>query len=497
MMLMKLNKNLELIWKQRYGDKHDDMAVKARQTHDGGYIFVGYTSFPADTNRKIIVAKTDNYGALQWHETLAGAYGLGEAFDVQQTSDGAYIVAGYATQPTGDEDMYFSKLSSSGAVQWCRNLGDEIKDERAYSILETETGYLIAGTVYPGDFGEQDGILLSIDNRGKWSGYSETIGGACMDRAYQVVRTANDNFVVAAMTKSFGSSKVDASWIAYNKHGRSIQNGKIAGTFLEGGSPLTATPDSGFACVMTTISREPASAIIKKIGYGESQRQYTNVLYPYSQAFTCVNDLESIGFTADVDQYWQIEQGEEAMVAVTPGGYLNIASTHTPTFHASRDTGVVLLEWNAKLPDKRWIRWRHNNKIFVSLCNEFGEKLYTLRWMPNSEQDRYCSPDLILYRGEILKDFAIVAAGWSHRPTPIGANADWVKFQMALHQDGRITVGYDAGDGDGMVVYIDEDDNSSRDFSKLEFMYKTGRAYRGNYKALIDDIYVRVFPSEN
>ena len=81
---------------------------------------------------------------IQWQKSLGGT--LDDfAFNVQQTNDGGYIVAGYSASNDGDvsgnhggEDYWLVKLTSIGEIEWQKSLGGSGFDY-AYSFQQTNT----------------------------------------------------------------------------------------------------------------------------------------------------------------------------------------------------------------------------------------------------------------------------------------------------------------------------------------------------------------------
>ena len=72
--------------------------------------------------------------AIQWQKTLGGSsddYG----FNIQQTADEGYIVAGvtYSTDSDvtanqGEADYWIVKMSATGTIQWQKTLGGSAED---------------------------------------------------------------------------------------------------------------------------------------------------------------------------------------------------------------------------------------------------------------------------------------------------------------------------------------------------------------------------------
>lgn len=58
-----------------------------------------------------------------WARTYGGI-NVDDAYAIQQTADGGYVVAGYTeSYGAGDEDLWLLKLGTDGAVQWEKTYG--------------------------------------------------------------------------------------------------------------------------------------------------------------------------------------------------------------------------------------------------------------------------------------------------------------------------------------------------------------------------------------
>ena len=113
-----------MVWQRSLGGSGWDSAESIRQTSDGGYIVAGWT---ASTDGDVSgnhggtdawVVKLDGAGNPVWQRCLGGSW-EDDAYSIQQTSDGGFIVAG-GTESTdgdvsgnhGDSDVWVVKLPS-------------------------------------------------------------------------------------------------------------------------------------------------------------------------------------------------------------------------------------------------------------------------------------------------------------------------------------------------------------------------------------------------
>jgi len=151
-------------WYQIFGGTDDDYGTSVQQTTDGGYIITGGAdSYPPD----VYLIKTDANGIEQWNQTFGGvSTDVGRS--VQQTTDGGYIITGYTWSfGNGSADVYLIKTDANGIEQWNQTFGG-VSTDGGYSVQQTtDGGYIIAG--YAESFGngdDEDVYLIKTDGDG-------------------------------------------------------------------------------------------------------------------------------------------------------------------------------------------------------------------------------------------------------------------------------------------------------------------------------------------
>ena len=162
-----------------------------RPTADGGAIFAGNAQFgcPATGQTSCgTIVKVDSNGNVQWANDLqfatSSTYGpLTWPLDLQQTTDGGYVVAGYAFAPASSYNPFVVKLSSTGQIQWQHIFVDPSSQySAAYAVRQTaDGGYVVAGEVYYNQI-----LVFKLDSTGAlvWQhvyaigtdSYAETLG---------------------------------------------------------------------------------------------------------------------------------------------------------------------------------------------------------------------------------------------------------------------------------------------------------------------------------
>lgn len=170
-----------------------EYANSITQTSNGGYITAGFIGTYFDCGycgpNQGYVIKLDSNGNAEWNKT----YGY-EAFDIQQTTDGGYIVAGRGS-------FYILKLDPNGSVEWDETYGGS-GYSAAYSIQQTSDGGYIAAGVR-----DYDGYIVKIDSQGNVQ-WDKTFGGSYGDYAYAVQQTTDGGYIVGGATNIGG-------WKAY------------------------------------------------------------------------------------------------------------------------------------------------------------------------------------------------------------------------------------------------------------------------------------------
>lgn len=183
-----------------------------KQTSDGGYI-VACSSFIAGVSENYRIIKLDNLGGIEWQKSLGGT-NHEIAYDIQQTTDGGYIVAGSSDSNDGNvsgnhglNDCWIVKLNSSGTTVWQKSLGGTANDA-AYSIAQTaDGGFIVAGNTYSndgdvsGNHGDFDLWTVKLDASGSVV-WQACLGGSNTETAYSVTQATDGGFVVAGRTNS-------------------------------------------------------------------------------------------------------------------------------------------------------------------------------------------------------------------------------------------------------------------------------------------------------
>jgi hypothetical protein len=129
-MAFSLNINSQTIppsiqWQKSIGGSTDDYPNSIIQTSDGGYIVAGCSNSNNgdvtgnNVNYNYWVVKLDTSGNIQWQKSFSGSND-DEAYSIQETSNGGFIIAGGSSSINGDVlgnhvgwDYWIVKLNST------------------------------------------------------------------------------------------------------------------------------------------------------------------------------------------------------------------------------------------------------------------------------------------------------------------------------------------------------------------------------------------------
>ena len=129
-LLLKLNTSGGIVWGKTIGGSTWDNAYSVIQASDTSYVVAGETASFGSGASDVLVAKVTIGGGIQWAKAF-GWSGYEAAYEVQQTSDGGYILAGYTSSfDVSREDALVLKLNSTGGLQWAKTYGS-VSDEKA------------------------------------------------------------------------------------------------------------------------------------------------------------------------------------------------------------------------------------------------------------------------------------------------------------------------------------------------------------------------------
>lgn len=257
-------------WVKNLGGTNEDFGYSVETTSDGGYLIGGETE-DAWLLREGFVAKVSRDGGVQWTKHLGGI-SEDRIQSVKQTSDEAYICAGYTYSSDlpghhGYYDAWLVKFDTNRVIQWQKCFGGSY-DDAFYSIQQTTDGGFIAtgytestnGNV-SGQHGWRDAWVVKTDAQGNLQ-WQRCFGGRDYDEARQLIQTADGGYAFAGLAYStdgdFATNHGDVDgWVV-----KLSTNGVVQWQRLMGGSSsdeflsMQETADGGLIAAGLSYSND-------------------------------------------------------------------------------------------------------------------------------------------------------------------------------------------------------------------------------------------------
>src|SRR2546427_1683125 len=312
-----------------------------RSTADGGAIFAGNAQFgcPATGQTSCgTIVKVDSNGNVHWANDLqfatSSTYGpLTWPLDLQQTTDGGYVVAGYAFAPASSYNPFVVKLSSTGQIQWQHIFVDPSSQySAAYAVRQTaDGGYVVAGEIYYNQI-----LVFKLDSTGTlvWQ-HVYAIGTDSY--AETLALTSDGGFILGGLVSVSPATSYSSSVLLLKLD--STGNPQFAKTYAPSGSisdlaitGVQQTSDGGYAFsgyyFQNTVYDERAW-LVKTDFTGKVQWDRTygaDVQYSYRKFYSFQQTSDG-GFIA-AGSTNQFSGGESSPLPVKTDSHRNISSFH-------------------------------------------------------------------------------------------------------------------------------------------------------------------------
>ena len=245
-------------WEMTYGGTGYDSSESVQQTLDGGYISAGLTSSYGAGTQDVYLVKTDASGTLMWEKTFGGVAG-DQAWSVQQTSDGGFIIGGETFSFGSNAQVYLIKTDAGGSLLWEQNYGG-IGYDLGFCVRQTiDGGFIITGETNSFGAGSKDAYLIKTDASGSMV-WSKTYGGSGVEVAESVIQTSDGGYIITGWTTSYGAGLYDAFLIKTDSSGTQQWFKPYGGAEYEIGFSVRQTSDGGYVTVGETSS----------FGYGDN-----------------------------------------------------------------------------------------------------------------------------------------------------------------------------------------------------------------------------------
>ena len=242
--MLKIDNKGNKEWDKTFGGDWSDSGKGIIQTNDGGYMLLGETG-ATNKSSDIWLIKTDKDGNELWNRVFGGNDPEG-AESIFPTTDGGYIILGDTESfGNGFTDIWLIKIYSNGNEAWNKTIGGKNFDY-GYDIQQTtDGGYVISGETYLEAY-DFDLWLIKTDQQGNEI-WNKTFGGTESDNGVSVQVNAKGEFIIIGATSSFGSGKLNLWLIKTDQAGNEIWNKTFGDAdSISWGSSIKSTSDGEY-----------------------------------------------------------------------------------------------------------------------------------------------------------------------------------------------------------------------------------------------------------
>jgi hypothetical protein len=220
-------------WDKRFGGKQDERLSCFQQTRDGGYILGGWSVSDSSGNKTTHnwnpngfsndywIVKLNATGHKQWEKDFGGTF-ADELTAILQTHDGGYIFAGYSqSDSSGDKtqnlcpgtinnsDYWIIKADSLGNKQWDKDYGGPDVDYLTSIYPTKDGGYILGGASYSGigcdksesTWGSFDYWIVKIDSLGNKQ-WDKNFGGTGAEDFSTIAQTVDGGYILGGSSQS-------------------------------------------------------------------------------------------------------------------------------------------------------------------------------------------------------------------------------------------------------------------------------------------------------
>lgn len=274
-------------WQKCLGGTGNESPRNMKQTSDGGCIISGITSsLDGDITSNhggtdCWIVKLDVIGTVEWQKCLGGT-STDDAKDIQETSDGGFIIAceslssnGDVTGNHGQSDYWIVKLNSTGVLEWQKSLGGSFTDCPKEIQQTTDGGFIVVGrtnsfSFTPGANGDVEGVhgmnnddfwVVKLSSTGTLE-WQKCLGGTSNDSAESVKLTIDGGYLIVGTSSSTDGDVTnnhgynDIWLIKLNSVGVLEWEKSIGGTGVEYATEISPVSDGGFIIAGQTSSND-------------------------------------------------------------------------------------------------------------------------------------------------------------------------------------------------------------------------------------------------
>lgn len=289
MYAVRLNQSLDTMWSKTYGGPEAEIAYSMTETRDTCYVLAGYSESFGAGIRDFYIVKIDDSGDTLWTRTIGGSQSE-VAHQVIQTHDGGYLTVGYSFSfGNGDADVYAVKWNANGDVEWDKTFGG-LGNDFGYSVVQNaDSSFTIAGATTSGGEGLEDVLVTSISRSGQIQ-WTKLLGGQDTDIANRIKSTVDQGYILTGSTRSFGAGWQDVYLLKLNNAGEMEWSKAYGATVGDFGVDVIQSKDGGYITIGQTFNFGAGNSEIYVVKTDSQGNELCNA----SEAQTVIDDIQFV-----------------------------------------------------------------------------------------------------------------------------------------------------------------------------------------------------------
>jgi hypothetical protein len=263
-----------ILWTRHYGGSGPQRGLDVLALDDGGAMVL---SSDVDTTGDLdaVLHRIDTDGSVRWSQH----YGTGAAeaaYEMVRVGDG-YAITGYSASTLGDEmAAWLVRIGPRGDQLWAETY-DSGRITAAYDLLSTPDGFVLAGVATNGQpvLQSGDGWLASIRPNGS-ERWAKRYGGSGGESVRAIVETST-GYALAGLTTSYGDGAASAWLLRTDPQGGELWNRSYGTSRVSVATDIVRTkegflllgsgaPDGDFDIQFRRLSSTGASLELRSIG---------------------------------------------------------------------------------------------------------------------------------------------------------------------------------------------------------------------------------------
>lgn len=352
----------------RFGGSKDDVIFDVTQTPQGFFILAGYTESIGQGSRDGWLLLIDEKGK-KLQEKYLGSAGKDEFRQVEITPDGTAIVLAGFKNDQKEGDAWLVKLNLKFELIWEKQLGRDKYGIPSGLTLTTDGGAVFSGNTRKGE----NIYIAKIDARGA-EPWSQTYGGKDYEEALDQINTRDGNFALAGLTKTQTAGDADAWLLKIAKDGSLLWESRIGSRDFDVANTLIQYNNGAYCLLGNSNSYRSGARTSKalRVRTGSDGRR------------------ESVGYWGEGNnESWDastlLHDGSIVVAGREPGkgafvGRLPFADQDNPPIIGIRDQNAIeIAELKLNSLDNQSIQRNENAFLSFRLNNKSGAELSDIK----------------------------------------------------------------------------------------------------------------------